>query len=320
MSRPRSPHAGDLDAVLRDDLAIEQISRGRRPRGADPALKLLCALAEDVEIRVPRRRMRGSRFGRGVIATAVAATVLGVTGVAAAEPGGQGGLAFLTPQPDEAHISAADRSLAEAQRSLAAGRTMEATAALNRADAELREAGESSRADQLRHVSTTLRSQTDRPNTPHPLPTTQQGSPSWPWAWGIPGGGPGWQPSRPPYNTCLVVVCVRNGGKGGNGGSAGGGGTSTKRPYRPQQTPGTDGSSSSGGGPGLKRLLRLSVPTVTARPTTPGVPSPSSPNSPSARPTSPSPTASPSRTTSTTKPTAGSGDPSSPYPSVTASP
>jgi hypothetical protein len=311
VSRPRSPHTGDLDAVLRDDLALEQIARGRRPRGSDGALKLLCALAEDVEIRVPRRRMRGSRFTRGVIATAVAATVLGVTGVAAAQPGGQGGFALWTPRPNDAHISAADRSLAEARRSLAEGRTMEATAALNRADTELSEAGASSRAAQLKHVSTTLRAQTDLPTTPHPLPTTQQASPSWPWAWGIPGGGPGWQPSRPPYKTCLIVVCVSSDGNGG------GGGTTKKVPYRPQQTPGA-GTSSSGGNTSLRPLLRLSVPTVTARPTTPGLPSPSSPSSPSARPKSPSPTSSPSRTTSTTNPTAG--DSSSPRPSATASP
>ncbi|HEX6446336.1 MAG TPA: hypothetical protein VF053_14675 [Streptosporangiales bacterium] len=313
MSRPRSPHTGDLDAVLRDDLALEQIARGRRPRGADGALKLLCALAEDVEIRVPRRRMAGSRFTRGVIATAVAATVLGVTGVAAAQPGGSGGFALWTPRPNDAHISAADRSLAEARRSLAEGRTMEATAALNRADAELREAGASSRAAELKHVSTTLRAQTDLPTTPHPLPTTQQASPSWPWAWGIPGGGPGWQPSRPPFKTCLIVVCVSSDGNGG--------GDSKKLPYRPQQTPGAGTSSSSGGDTSLRPLLRLSVPTVTARPTTPGVPSPSSPSSPSARPQSPSATSSPSRTTSTTKPTAGSGgSSSSPQPSATATP
>jgi hypothetical protein len=317
VSRPRSPHTGDLDAVLRDDLALEQISRGRRPRGADGALKLLCALAEDVEIRVPRRRMRGSRFTRGVIATTVAATVLGVTGVAAAQPGGSGGFALWTPRPNDAHISAADRSLAEARRSLADGRTMEATAALNRADAELREAGASSRAAQLKHVSTTLRAQTDLPTTPHPLPTTHQASPSWPWAWGIPGGGPGWQPSRSPYKTCLIVVCVSSDGNGGSGN--GSGGKAKKVPYRPQQTPGAGTSSSSGGSSSLRPLLRLSVPTVTARPTTPGVPSPSSPSSPSARPKSPSPTSSPSRTTSTTNPTAG-GDSSSPQPSATASP
>lgn len=304
MSRPRSPHTGDLDAVLRDDLALEQISRGRRPRGADNAMKLLCALAEDIEIRVPRRRMRGSRFTRGVIATAVAATVLGVTGVAAAQPGGQGGFALWTPRPNDAHISAADRSLAEARQSLAAGQTMEATAALNRADAELREAGASSRADQLRNVSTTLRSQTGTPSTPHPLPTTQQASPSWPWAWGIPGGGPGWQPSRPPYKTCLIVVCL------GGDGNTGGGGKTKKQPYRPQQTPGAGTTSSSGGSSSLRPLLRLSVPTVTARPTTPGVPSPSSPSSPSAQPTSPSPTAG----------SGGNSTSSSPRPSATASP
>lgn len=319
MSRPRSPHTGDLDAVLRDDLALEQIARGRRPRGADHTLKLLCALAEDVEIRVPRRRMRGSRFTRGVIATAVAATVLGVTGVAAAQPGGQGGFAFWTPRPNNAHISAADRSLAEARRSLAEGRTMQATEALNRADAQLREAGQSSRANELRHTSSTLRSQTDLPVTPHPLPTTPQESASWPWLWGIPGGGPGWQPSRPPYKTCLIVVCLAG---DGNTGGGGGGDGKTKQPYRPQQTPGAgDPSTSSGGNSSLRPLLRLSVPTVTVRPTTPGVPSPSTPGSPSARPSSPEPTASPTRTTSTTRPTTSSGgDTASASPSATASP
>ncbi|MBO0828789.1 MAG: hypothetical protein J2P24_13530 [Streptosporangiales bacterium] len=255
MSRPPSPRTGDIDAVLRDDLALEQISHGRRPRGADKTLQLLCALAEDVEVRVPRRRLRGSRFTRGVIATTVAATVLGVTGVAAAQPGDQGGFALWAPQPNDSQISAADRSLAEARMSLTQGRTIEADAALDRADAQLRKAGRSKRADKLRNASLRLRSQSDLRSTGRTSQTTPQTSCLW---------------RSPPGDARTAVVCGR--------------GTPTRS--WPEQTPDPSDSSPSS----LPSLLHL--PTVTVQPTTPGEPSPSSPSSPSARPSSPKPTAS----------------------------
>lgn len=266
MSRPSSPYTGDLDAVLRDDLALEQISRGRRPRGADTTLTLLCALSEDVEIRVPRRRMRGSRFTRGVIATTVAATVLGVTGVAAAQPGDQGGFGLWAPQPNDARISAADRSLAQARTSLIEGRTIEADAALDRADAQLRKAGRSRRADRLRNVATKLRSQTDLSSTARPSQTTPQARCLW---------------NRTPDKSRTVVVCSR---------------AKTTNPPLPQQTPDPSDSSPDG----LPSLLHL--PTVTVQPTTPGRPSPSSPSSPSAQPTSPTPTASGGSGSTSSKP------------------
>lgn len=280
MSRPRSPHTHDLDAVLRDDLALEQISRGRRPRGADHALRLLCALAEDVDVRVPRRRMRGSRFSRGVIATAVAGTVLGITGVAAAQPGGQDGYALWAPRQEGSHIRVADRSLAEARTSIAEGRMTEAAAALDRADAQLREAGRSRRADELRNVSTRLRSQADLPGRRHALPTTPEASSSWPWAWGISGR----QPSPRPDKSCTVVVCLAGGGNTGAG-------ATRKPPYWPQQTPSPGAPSSSGDDTsGPRPPLRL--PTVTTWPMTPGLRSPSSPSwswtRPARKPTAPS--------------------------------
>lgn len=275
MSRPRSPHTGDLDSVLRDDLALEQIGRGRRPRGADNALKLLCTIAEDVEVKVPRRRTRGSRLTRGLLATTVAATVLGATGVAAAEPGGTSNLAFWTPRPGN-HIQAADRSLTEAQRSLDRGDTAKAYEQLEHADKQMRRAGSSTYSAALQKRASKIHEQSQYTNTPRPLPTTGSAGPGWSWAWGIPGGGPGWQPEKAPYTKkCLLVICRYEGSP-----------TSV-----PQQTPGT--SSSKDDQPGL--LFRRSNSTAT--PTTPGAsnPSPSSSASPSGD--SPIPTVRPSEPT-----------------------
>ena len=299
MSRPSSPHTGDLDAVLRDDLALEQIGRGRRPRGSDPALKLLCAVAEDVEIRVPRRRTRGSRLTRGLLATTVAATVLGVTGVAAAEPGGAGNLAFWSPRPGD-HIRAADRSLNEAQRSLQRGDKQTAAQQLDRADQELRRAGSSTHSSALQERAEDLRDNTET-DTLRPLPTS---NPTWSWLWGIPGGGPGWQPSKPPNEReCLRVICRTK--------------NTPQEHSVPQKTPGASSPSDSGGGVGLGSLFRKSSSTAT--PTTPGPsgPEPSSPTShdtPSSEPSEPSesetvPPVVP--TTPTTEPSPSTSSPSS---------
>lgn len=290
MSRPSSPHTGDLDAVLRDDLSLEQIGRGRRPRGSDNALKLLCAIAEDVEIKVPRRRTRGSRLTRGLLATTVAATVLGVTGVAAAEPGGSSNFALWSPRPGD-HIQAADRSLTEAQRSLERGDRDGAAEQLDKADQELRKAGSSTHSTALEERASDLRGQTET-KTPRPLPTT---NPTWSWSWGIPGGGPGWQPGKPPYRECLLVLC-----------------RSQQTPAEssvPQQTPGA--SSPDSGGIGLGSLFRKTSSTAT--PTTPGAsgPSPSSSKPKSKPATSPAPT----QSAPTVLPTTPGSSPSSSSPS-----
>lgn len=240
---------------------------------------MLCAIAEDVEVRVPRRRARGSRLTRGLLATTVAATVLGVTGVAAAEPGGTGSLAFWTAQPGQSHVEAADRSIGEAQQSLLAGNRTEATQALDEADKELLRASQSSRAALLKRRSTELRGQANS-KTPRPLPSTES-SPTWHWSWGIPGGGPGWQPK----GKCLLILCTS---------------TSTAKPTV-QKTPGA--STSTEERPGL--LFRRPSTATPTTPGAPGLPSPSSPNSPSATPVLPtSPT--------TTKPSPSETDASSP--------
>ncbi|MQA04011.1 MAG: hypothetical protein GEV07_15220 [Streptosporangiales bacterium] len=257
MSRPRSPHSGDLDAVLRDDLALDQIGRGRRPRGADNGMQVLIAIAEDIEIKPPRRRTRGSRLTRGLIATTVAATVLGATGVAAAEPGGTGSFAFWTPRPGN-HVEAADRSLKEAQRSLERGDKATANRQLSKADEELRKAGSSTHSATLEERAEDLRGEAD-PKTPRPLPTSQTADPNWSWLWGVPGGGPGWQPEESPYKKkCLLVICTKE----------------TKQPTRPQQTPSTAEQQQDEEQTGI--LFRR--PT-TATPNTPGPSGPSSSSS-----------------------------------------
>lgn len=283
MSRPRSPHTGDLDAVLRDDLALEQIGRGRRPRGADNALKALCAIAEDVEIKVPRRRTRGSRLTRGLLATTVAATVLGATGVAAAEPGGSNSFAFWSPRPGD-HIQAADRSLTEAQRSLQRGDEETASQHLDEVDEELRKAGSSTHRAALEERASDLRDQTEPGEaTPRTLPTAD---PTWSWAWGIPGGGPGWQPGKDPYEReCLLILCRTK--------------KSPPDTSVPQKTPGASApkTKSSKRDFSLSSLFR--APSSTATPSTPSTPGPGDTSSES-KPdgdessTAPAPTSSPS--------------------------
>lgn len=223
MSRSGGPRPGDLDAILRDDLALDAIAHGRRPRGADSALDLLSALGEDVEMRVPRRRhVRSRRFGRGLIVTTVAATMLGATGVAAAEPGDASWGAFRlwssqedSPAQFGPHTRAASASLSAAERSLGQGDPQGAATSLRAATTELRKAPGGMKTRSLRQHATKLHSQlygpppqqSSGPGSLHPVPTqpmphvpsTAQagGKPKlWNWLWGIPSGGPDWQPPK----------------------------------------------------------------------------------------------------------------------------
>lgn len=223
MSRPGGPRPGDLDAILRDDLALDSIAHGRRPRGADSALDLLSALGEDVEMRVPRRRhVRSRRFSRGLIVTTMAATMVGATGVAAAEPGDSswGAFQLWSSQEDSPghfgpHTRAANASLSAAEHSLGQGDAQGAATSLRAADVELGKASSGMQTRRLRQHASNLHTQlygprphqADGPGSLHPVPTqpmphapstAQAGNrPTlWNWLWGIPPGGPDWQPPK----------------------------------------------------------------------------------------------------------------------------